>query len=125
MANLRKLFHSVGVVAPLCSVALLCSSILAAQRFAPTVRIVNRIDNSSLVSLKGNTHPAANARNDRGAVSPSLPMTDLILVLSRDPAQQAAFEAFVASQYDANSPNYHHWLTPIRLAQTSAPRKPI
>ena len=120
MANLRRLFHSVVAIVPLCS-ALLFSSALTAQRFAPTVRLVNRIDDASLVTLKGNTHPAANAKNDLGAVSPALPMTDLILVLSRDPAQQAAFEKFVAGQYDANSPNYHHWLTPDQVGADFGP----
>ena len=72
-----------------------------AQSFAPAVRIVDRIDDSHLVTLKGNTHPFANAQNDRGRVSPTLPMTDLILVLSRSAEQQAAFDQFVASQYEA------------------------
>jgi trimeric autotransporter adhesin len=102
-------------------IALLCSTALTAQRFAPTVRIVNRVDESSLATLKGNTLPVANARNDRGLVSPSLPMTDLILVLSRDSAQQAAFEKFVASQYDANSPNYHQWLAPDQVGANFGP----
>ena len=115
MANLRKLPLLVLVS------ALLCSTTLNAQRFAPTLRIVNRIDESSLVTLKGNTHPLANARNDRGLVSPNLPMSDLILVLSRDPAQQAAFEKFVAGQYDANSPNYHQWLTPEQVGANFGP----
>jgi Pro-kumamolisin, activation domain len=115
MANQRRF--------PLCAVviALLCSTALTAQRFAPTVRIVNRVDESSLATLKGNTLPVANARNDRGLVSPSLPMTDLILVLSRDSAQQAAFEKFVASQYDANSPNYHQWLAPDQVGANFGP----
>ena len=69
----------------LCSTALVCSPALPAQGVAPKIRIVNRIDESQLVTLKGNTHPAANAKNDRGRVSPDLPMTDLILVLSREP----------------------------------------
>jgi subtilase family serine protease len=83
-----------------------------AQAVAPSVQVVNRIDESSLVTLKGNTHPFANAKNDRGRVSPDLPMTDLILVLSRSPQQQADFERFVASQYDPDSPNFHKWLKP-------------
>jgi subtilase family serine protease len=101
--------------------ALLCSMAAMAQQFAPAVRIVNRIDESQLVTLKGNTHPAANAKNDQGAVSPSLPMTDLILVLSRDPAQQAAFDKFVASQYDSSSPNFHQWLTPEQVGTNFGP----
>ena len=115
MANLPKLPLRLVVT------ALLCSTALTAQRFAPTVRIVERVDDASLATLKGNTLPVANARNDRGLVSPSLPMTDLILVLGRDPAQQAAFEKFVASQYDANSPNYHQWLTPDQVGANFGP----
>ena len=55
----------------------------AQESATPRVRIVSRIDESDLVTLRGNTHPAANSSNDRGPVSPSLPMTDLILVLDR------------------------------------------
>jgi subtilase family serine protease len=93
----------------------------AAPFAAPRVRIVNRIDDADRVTLKGNTHPAANAKNDRGLVSSSLPMTDLILVLSRDPVQQAAFDQFVAGQYDPNSPDFHHWLTPQQVGQNFGP----
>jgi len=99
---------------------LVCTAAMA-QQFAPAVRIVNRIDESQLVTLKGNTHPAANARNDLGRVSADLPMTDLILVLSRDAAQQAAFDKFVASQYDPNSPNFHQWLTPEQVGENFGP----
>jgi subtilase family serine protease len=103
------------------STALLCSSGLTAQSFTPARRIVDRIDESRLATLKGNTHPYANAKNDRGRVSPDLPMTDLILVLSRDPAQQVAFEQFVASQYDSSSPNFHQWLTPQQVGENFGP----
>jgi len=105
----------------LCSTALLCSPALKAQSFAPAIRIVDKIDESNLVTLKGNTHPSATAKNDRGRVSPSLPMTDLILVLSRSAEQQAAFENFVASQYDSSSPNFHQWLTPDQIGQNFGP----
>ena len=96
---------------------LLCSAAAIAQQFAPAVRIVDRIDESQLVALHGNTHPAANARNDAGRVSPDLPMTDLIMVLSRSPEQQAAFDKFVAGQYDPNSPDFHQWLTPEQIGE--------
>jgi hypothetical protein len=101
--------------------ALLCAAMAMAQAVAPAVRIVDRIDENNLVTLKGNTHPLANAQNDRGRVSPDLPMTDLILVLSRDAAQQAAFDRFVASQYDPDSPNFHHWLTPQQVGADFGP----
>ena len=101
--------------------ALLCGTTAMAQQFAPSVRIVNRIDESQLVTLKGNTHPFANARNDLGKVSDSLPMTDLIMVLSRSADQQAAFDKFVASQYDSTSPNFHQWLTPEQVGTNFGP----
>ena len=101
--------------------ALLCATAAMSQQFAPTIRIVNAIDESQLVTLKGNTHPAANAKNDLGLVSANLPMTDLILVLSREPAQQTAFDKFVASQYDSNSPNFHQWLSPEQVGANFGP----
>ncbi len=100
--------------------ALLCQAAVA-QQFAPSVRIVGRIDESRLLTLKGNTHPAANARNDLGRVHPDLPMTDLILVLSRSPEQQAAFDKFVAGQYDPTSPDFHQWLTPEQVGENFGP----
>jgi hypothetical protein len=126
MAQLRSLPLSLLAGALLCTSALFSASNLIAQSFAPTVRvpavrIIDRIDESSLVTLKGNTHPAANAKNDRGRVSPTLPMTDLILVLSRDAAQQAAFDKFVASQYDSTSPDFHQWLTPDQVGENFGP----
>jgi hypothetical protein len=48
-------------------------------------------------------------------------MSDLILVLSRDPAQQAAFDSFVESQYDPSSPNFHQWLTPQQIGENFGP----
>ncbi|MGD0347794.1 MAG: MBG domain-containing protein, partial [Terracidiphilus sp.] len=100
---------------------LFCGRAARSQQFPAQVRIVDRIDESNLVTLKGNTHPAANAKNDRGRVSGDLPMTDLVLVLSRDPAQQAAFEKFVASQYDSSSPDFHHWLQPEEVGARFGP----
>jgi subtilase family serine protease len=115
MAHLRSL--SLLIVA---SALLFCSALMA-QGVAPAVRIVERVDASRLVTLKGNTHPYARTANDRGRVSADLPMTDLILVLSRDAAQQASFDAFVASQYETGSANYHHWLTAEEVGEMFGP----
>jgi hypothetical protein len=97
----------------------------AAQQLEPMgerpVRIVESIDEARLTTLKGNTYPLAVARFDKGAVSPDLAMGDLVLVLQRSPAQQAAFDAFVASQYDVNSANFHVWLTPLQILERFGP----
>ena len=125
MRSMNSLSHcalaSALLGALICSTALLGSPVMAAQGVAPAIRIVDRIDESNLVTLKGNTHPAANAKNDRGRVSADLPMTDLVLVLSRSPEQQAAFEKFVAGQYDPASPDFHQWLTPDEVGTKFGP----
>jgi hypothetical protein len=107
---------------PLFVLAMATVSIPAkAESVAPKVRIVEAIDESRLVTLHGNTHPAAKAKNDVGKVSDALRMSDLIMVLSRDPDQQAAFEKFVAGQYDSTSPNFHRWLTPDQVGEQFGP----
>ncbi len=93
----------------------------AANRATSTSRIVERVDENQLITLQGNTHPAASTRNDRGLVQPDLAMTDLVLVLSRGPEQQAAFDEFVSSQYDSSSPNFHHWLQPAEVGERFGP----
>jgi subtilase family serine protease len=103
------------------TVILLSATAAKPQAVAPTVQIVNTIDESNLTTLKGNTHPLANAMNDRGPVSPSLPMTDLIMLLSRSAEQQAAFDKFVANQYDPHSPDFHHWLEPAQVGENFGP----
>jgi hypothetical protein len=108
------------LISALIHVSLSAASGLA-QAVAPSIQIVESIDESRLVTLKGNTHPFANVNNDRGRVSPDLPMTDLILVLSRSPRQQAAFDKFVASQYDPASPNFHRWLNPDEVGVDFGP----
>ena len=96
----------------------LCQS-AASQRSLP--RITEKIDDEHLVPLSGNTLPVANSKNDLGRARPDLVMTDLVLVLSRSPEQQAAFDTFVASQYDPASPNFHHWLEAAEIGEQFGP----
>jgi hypothetical protein len=88
---------------------------------ANSPRIVDKIDESQLTVLHGNTHPAAVAKNDLGRVSPDMPMTDLVLVLSRSAEKQAEFEKFVADQYDPNSTVFHQWLSPEQVGEKFGP----
>jgi subtilase family serine protease len=116
-----RLTRSLQILASAC--VLLCGEAAIAQSYASAVRIIDPVNESVLATLNGNTHPLANRENDRGRVSSYLSMTDLILVLSRSPAQQAAFDKMVASQYDPNSPNFHHWLTPEQVGIEFGPSK--
>ncbi len=92
-----------------------------AQNVASKPLIVEKVNENQLVMLRGNTPPAAIGQNDRGRVSAGMSMSGLVLVLRRSPEQQAAFDAFVASQYDATSPNYHHWLEPEEVGEKFGP----
>ncbi len=75
-------------------------------------RITSAIDESRLAVLRGNTHPLPRTAFDRGPAANSLPMDQMLLVLQRSPAQQAALDRLLAAQQDKNSPSYHQWLTP-------------
>jgi hypothetical protein len=101
--------------------AFLLPALSQGQSVKPAVRIVEPIDEAQLVTLKGNTNPHANAKNDLGAVSPSLSMPDLNLVLSRSAEQEAAFEDLIKSQYEPGSANYHQWLTPQQIGEQFGP----
>ena len=100
---------------------LICCSLAIARAADRKPRIVNPVDEQQLIVLKGNTNPSAKLMHDDGQVSQELPMTDLVLVLGRSPEQQAAFDAFIASQYDPKSPNFHRWLQPEEVGEEFGP----
>jgi len=66
---------------------------------------------------RGNTYPLARAEFDRGPAPADLPMENMLLVLKRSPAQQAALDRLMAEQLDKSSPNFHKWLTPQQFGQ--------
>lgn len=107
---------------PLCAcVCALFSTVAFSQSAERTARITGPINENQLVTLSGHSNPLAIPANDRGAVDSNLPMAGLSLVLSRSAAQQAAFDAFVAGQYDQNSPSFHQWLSPQQVGQRFGP----
>jgi len=56
-----------------------------------------------------------------GKPSPDTMLTNLMVLLSRSPQTQAAFDQFVLEQQDPSSPNFHHFLTPITVGQRFGP----
>src|ERR1039458_9241669 len=88
---------------------------------SPQSRIVQRVDESALVTLRGNTHPLAQPQFDRGAAPPDLPMARMLLLLQRSAAQESALQVLMDNQQDRNSPNYHQWLTPDAFGQQFGP----
>jgi hypothetical protein len=89
----------------------------AALTSAPQSLIVQRVDNSQLVTLQGNTHPLAQSLTDLGVAAPSLSMQRMLLLLKRSPAQQSALTQLLEEQQEKNSPSYHQWLTPAEFGQ--------
>lgn len=93
-------------------VSLLASAASFAQNLSPRPLITQPIDESQIVSLRGNTHPLAQPQFDIGAAPPNLPMQRMLLVLKRDPQQEFALHKLLDDQQDKGSANYHKWLTP-------------
>ncbi len=83
-----------------------------AQTPAPQSRIVERVNESALVTLRGNTHPLAQPQFDQGAAPPDLPMQRMLLVLKRSNAQESSLKKLLEDQQDPSSSSYHQWLTP-------------
>lgn len=89
----------------------------SAQALRRAPAIAGAIDESKLVSLNGNVRPEAITPNDRGRVSDSLQLDHLLLQLKRTPAMEAETQAFLDSQQDPQSPNYHKWLTAAQFGE--------
>ncbi len=84
--------------------------------------MTEKVDDAKLVNLPGNVRSAAlDPANDRGAVEDTLPLDHMLLQLKRSDAAEAALTAYLATLNDANSPNYHKWLTAETLGQQYGP----
>lgn len=82
---------------------------------------IGAIDESSLISLKGNHHPLAIPANDRGEAAPELPMERMLLVLKRDAGAESALEQLLAEQQNKSSPRFHAWLSPEQFGAQFGP----
>jgi Pro-kumamolisin, activation domain len=121
MSNTRHVCSSLLLVAMIVAIFSLLpqAAVAAPQQTAavPVVRITQAIDETQLVTLTRNTHPAANAQNDRGALPDGYALDHMLLLLQRSPQQEQAFEKLIDSLNDKKSPNFHKWLTPEQIGQ--------
>ena len=69
------------------------------------------IDETKLVTLPGNTHPAAVSANDRGPVADATPIEHMQLLLQRPAEVERQLEKLIDEQQKKGSPDYHKWLT--------------
>src|ERR1041385_3838647 len=83
--------------------------------------ITQPINENQLVTLRGNTHPLAQAQYDVGAAPLNLPMQRMLLVLKHDPQQDFALHKLLDDQQDRASANYHQWLTPDQFGLQFGP----
>jgi subtilase family serine protease len=79
-------------------------------------RIVQTIDNTSLVALPGNVRRDLTPERDMGVVEDGLPIR-LYLILKRSPDQQARLDNLIARQQQPGAAEYHKWLTPKEFGQ--------
>jgi hypothetical protein len=93
----------------------------AMQAEAVPARITQAIDETQLVTLKGQVHPLARLEFDQGAASDSMPATRMLLLLQRSLEQESTLRALMDQQQDRTSSNYHAWLTPQQFAKQFGP----
>ncbi|MFZ0799458.1 MAG: protease pro-enzyme activation domain-containing protein [Terriglobales bacterium] len=84
----------------------------------PKPVIIGPIDESQLVTLTGNTTPAAlRLQNDRGPVADNLTFDHLLLTLKPAPETEARLEKLIDEMHNQNSPEFHRWLTAQQLGE--------
>src|ERR1700678_3443656 len=74
---------------------------------------------SQLVTLEGNTPPAALvAEYDRGAVDDTMQFDHMLLVLKQSPESEAALAKSIEAMHDsADTAAYHHWLSAQQIGE--------
>src|SRR5690242_1442393 len=99
---------SLRLVVSLSFVSLVFASIdMQAQRDSvqsPAPRVTQAVDDGNLTTLRGNTHPLALAKFDRGAAPSTMPLERMLLVLKRSPEQDAELIGLLDQQQDKSSP---------------------
>jgi len=74
--------------------------------------ITQKIDESKLVTLVGNTSLyARHSRNDRGPVAEDLKLNHMQMQLKRSPEQEKALSVLMDQLHTPGNPNFHQWLS--------------
>src|SRR6266851_5440914 len=93
----------------------------AEQKARVPARVMETVDDTNRLVLRGNVHPLARGEFDTGAVSDAQPVTRMLLLLQRSGEQEAALRQLMEEQQSRNSPNYHAWLTPEQVGKQFGP----
>jgi subtilase family serine protease len=113
---MRNKSLAIGVFAAVLLTLLVVVPRGSSQSSAPRM-ISQAVDESKMVTLRGNVHPLARPEFDKGPAPASMQLDRMLLVLKRSATQEAALATFLAQQNDPTSPNYHHWLTPEQFGE--------
>jgi subtilase family serine protease len=93
----------------------------SAQTQPVRARIIEAVDETNLVQLRGNVHPLARAEFDQGVVDDSQPMNRMLLLLQRSPEQETTLRQLMDDQQNKSSANFHAWLTPEQFGKNFGP----
>ncbi len=118
MRHLRTMRHSIRLRkcwGTFCIAAAASTGLIAQNSRPVRALIVDRIDETRRVALKGNTRPEATAQNDAGAAPADLALDHMQILMRRAPQQQQALDAAINALHDPASPSFHKWLTPAQF----------
>ena len=107
----REMLLACCLLVALASLLLSAAPCAHAENVRPLL-ITQNVDESTLVTLGGNTRPEAKAKYDRGRVDDNLQMEHLLLLLKRSPEQEQELDKLIEDLHDSSSPNFHRWLNP-------------
>src|SRR5690349_13366992 len=108
--NIRSGFSSL-LSAVLVS-SIVCQGLPALAQRRVSDRLAGKIGNSSSFVVRGNVHPLATARNDRGRMPATFRMQHITMLFKSTDRQQTELDALLEQQQDSHSANYHRWLSP-------------
>src|SRR5271167_1546884 len=107
-----RIFVSAGCLIGLALAASPRSAWAGGAPAQPAARIVERIDESVRVELKGQVHRAVRESEDLGEAEPAQSAERVIMLLHGSAVQDADLEQFLKNVQTRGRPDYHHWLTP-------------
>jgi len=108
----------------LVSVTLASATLIAQQannQSSQAPLITQTVNEALRTQLTHNVHPLARLEYDRGEAPADLPLERMLLVLKRSPQQEATLEQLIQNQQNAQSPEYHRWLTPEQVGERFGP----
>jgi len=98
-----------------------CGASLVAQTTSPPSPGAPALDETNLITLRGNTLPLARPQFDQGAAPDDLPMQRMLLLLKRSNEQETTLRKLLEQQQIKPSPRYHQWVAPEEFGRQFGP----